>query len=196
MEQAKDVIITYQTVYEMLRRELDREELQKLPNNFFLDVAMYIRDKEILAKEQSLGIINPHAKQLENVHRIIHQLVERRERKILHLGLDSVRSSRLITSDAMLPHEKQLFDNTITIINQFRVVAMNLVRQPIPLARLEKPNTIPPGFTIVKFLEQVPKLIGPELEEYGPFSQHEIATLPQPIVAVLLENNRAIVLGN
>ena len=42
-----DVIITYETLYELLMREKSRAEIQKLDNDFFNDVIKYIKDKKI-----------------------------------------------------------------------------------------------------------------------------------------------------
>lgn len=192
--ESKDVIITYQTLYEMLRRELDREELQHIPAHFFNDTALYIKDKELLAREGDIGVSNPHAKQLENIHRILRQLTERRERKIINLCLDSVRSGRIIISDTLLPHEKELFEQLFATLRNFRFNASTLIDKPLPRPPVPQAVELPQGFAQVKFLEEVPKFIGPELEEYGPYLQHQSATLPKQVAELLVEHNQAIIL--
>ena len=39
---------------------------------------------------------------------------------------------------------------------------------------------------LVRFLYSVPKFVGQELEEYGPFEEEDIANLPSEIADVLL----------
>ena len=41
-----EVNITYETLFEILRREKNREELQKLDESFFNDVLNYVKEKK------------------------------------------------------------------------------------------------------------------------------------------------------
>ena len=43
---------------------------------------------------------------------------------------------------------------------------------------------------LVRFLNAVPKFVGTELEEYGPFEEEDIANLPLPIADLLLEKGK------
>ena len=44
---------------------------------------------------------------------------------------------------------------------------------------------------IVRFLYAVPKFVGKELEEYGPFAEEDIANLPGEIADVLITQGNA-----
>ena len=57
----KEVVITYETLFEILRREKTREELQKLPDNFHNDVGKYLSDK----KQTMLSIANDQFSEIE-----------------------------------------------------------------------------------------------------------------------------------
>ena len=48
-----DVIITYETLYELLRKEKYRTELQKLDPEFFKHVVTYLNEKEAIIASQS-----------------------------------------------------------------------------------------------------------------------------------------------
>ena len=43
---------------------------------------------------------------------------------------------------------------------------------------------------LVRFLYSVPKFVGKELEEYGPFEEEDIANLPIEIAKVLIDKGR------
>ena len=43
---------------------------------------------------------------------------------------------------------------------------------------------------LVRFLYAVPKFVGKELEEYGPFGEEDIANLPSEIADVLIGKGR------
>ena len=51
----KDAIITYETLYEIVRLEKQRKELQKLDDTFFLNVVKYLEEKK--AMKYSLNLI-------------------------------------------------------------------------------------------------------------------------------------------
>ncbi len=44
---------------------------------------------------------------------------------------------------------------------------------------------------LVRFMGYVPKFVGPELEEYGPFEEEDIANLPAEVADVLISKSRA-----
>ena len=44
-------IITYEILYDILRRERSRQELQKLDINFFNDINKYIKEKKAILED-------------------------------------------------------------------------------------------------------------------------------------------------
>ncbi len=55
MESAKEVNITYETLFEVLKRERDMADLQKLEPNFFSNFVDYLNEKrKMMEKEDSL----------------------------------------------------------------------------------------------------------------------------------------------
>ena len=44
--------ITLENLYDILRNEKKREELQKLEDSFFLDVATYVREKQAYLEQK------------------------------------------------------------------------------------------------------------------------------------------------
>ena len=44
---------------------------------------------------------------------------------------------------------------------------------------------------LVRFVHPVPKFVGPELEEYGPFDEEDIASLPAEVADVIIGKGRA-----
>ena len=46
MQESKEVAITFETIYEILRREKNKEDLQRIDNDFFQDVLNYLKEKQ------------------------------------------------------------------------------------------------------------------------------------------------------
>ena len=69
-----DDIITYETLYEILRREKYNQELQTLDKEFFKNTTTYLNEKESILESQkqkssifSATEINKTKKQIENI---------------------------------------------------------------------------------------------------------------------------------
>ena len=195
------VNITYETLFDMLRNEKNREELQKLEPNFFEDLIQYISDKkELLAHDHDSELFSElekekTIKQLENIKKLVRELYERREKKIMYMALISSRTGSLLDDSALLKEEKQLFDAIIEVLNNSRVGVLFKVlkaQKPelMPTIKQEIKET-PKETKLVRFTHAVPKFLSKDLEVYGPFEEEDIANLPIEIANVLISKGRA-----
>ena len=206
----KEVIITHETLFEILKREKDRTELQKLDANFFNDVVDYIKEKrKIISGNNSLFSFDDKRKtekQIENVRRILKDLYDKREKKIITMGLDKSRTkSDVIDISALLKEEKILFEHLVTLFDKFRTgILYNLLNENVPVIEKEKignveekeivkkeeKNEIKKDAKLIRFIHAVPKFVGKELEEYGPSDEEDIADLSSEIADVLILKGR------
>ncbi len=89
-------MITYQEVYDLLRKEKYNEALQELPKQFFKDLAEYISDKrKILERESNSTLFSDTVRmtrtQLDNALAVIKELLSIRERKVpYHIPVESL----------------------------------------------------------------------------------------------------------
>ena len=84
-----EVIISYETLFEILRREKSREELQSLDKNFYnLSISHISRIKQDLSTATQKGSTFDEAERLRlelvNVKKILKELYNRREKKIIN----------------------------------------------------------------------------------------------------------------
>jgi DNA replication initiation complex subunit (GINS family) len=222
--EAKEMIITYETLFDLLKRERDRVELQRLEPEFFANVLSYLREKRSFAQQQEAASYDERMKsqrELDNIRKLIKELYDRREKKIVLLAIDQSRTkSNLVDYSHMLKEERELFEQLTKILDTFREgVLGNVLNEKLPAIYTaldekrvttgshpvlehtpssssesasstdaahagEKPTTL------VRFLHPVPKFVGPELEEYGPFAEDDIASLPREVAEVLLGKGR------
>src|SRR3989338_133455 len=123
--ETKEINITYETLFELLKREKDTTDLQKLEPNFFNYFVDYLNGKKnMLDKEDTLFSYDEKKKvekQIENAKRIIKEIYERREKKILNIALMKSRTkSNVIDTSALLENEKGFFDEIVKVLNLFR----------------------------------------------------------------------------
>lgn len=212
----QEIVITYETLFELLNRERERSDLQKMEPTFFSDTISYIKDKRKILEAKSDSVfaveeIKKTERQLENIHKILKELYERREKKIITMALDKSRTgSGMIDTTALLKEEKVFFDALASILDTYRnEILHTLLNEKLPFMQAleDKKGTFreavkPSGHfqsasslikptKLARFLSYVPKFVGPELEEYGPYNEEDIASLPTEIADVLINRGKA-----
>lgn len=218
--ETKEVNITYETLFELLKRERDTTDLQKLEPTFFNNFVDYLNEKmEMLGKEDALFSYDEKKKvekQIENARRIIKGIYERREKKVLNIALTKSRTkSDVIDTSSFLDNERRFFDEIVKVLDVFRnevinnvidgkqISALTIESKKINKASDEDAqiksgmNTVAvenkekvKNIKLVRFLYAVPKFVGKELEEYGPFEEEDIANLPSDIADILIGKGR------
>jgi DNA replication initiation complex subunit (GINS family) len=201
-----DVIITYETLYEILRREKYKTELQPLDKDFFKNVLNYLKEKQEILDSQknketffNFTEIQKTQTQLDNIKKILKELYERRENKIIQIALFSSRTKTKNDISVMLPEEKSLYENLSKIFSIHRGgILHSLLSYTFPnLTKEEKPKDIKiekkeqEKTKLLRFLHAIPKFVGDDLNVYGPFEEEDISSLPLDIANILIKKQRA-----
>jgi len=135
----KDINITYETLFDLLRREKSRAELQKLDNSFFEDVNSYIKEKHAILKDQQMKIgmsaiaeKEKTEKQIENIKSMLKGLFEKRQQKIVEMAIIKSRTSFDTTDySALLKEEREMFDKLFELLHNFKKkVLVRLLTEP------------------------------------------------------------------
>ncbi len=183
-----EAIITFETIYEILRIEKSRNELQKLDNDFFKRVIHYIEEKTLILdslKEKQAEIeAKKTEKQIYSFKKMLQELYEKRERKILELALFCSRTHKKPPETKnMLKEEYELFETTLNTLN-------NSKKQILHILNNKKTETFK-NTILVRLLHSIPKFVSPDEYTYGPFESEDIANLPADIANLLIQKNRA-----
>jgi DNA replication initiation complex subunit (GINS family) len=118
--------ITYEQLFDALRREKSRDELQKLDDGFYRLARLFLIEKHaaILAENASgYGGLGAQRASIEytNAKRIIRELYDRRERKIVTLAMHRSRTdAAVVDTGSLLPEERVFFDTVVELLLQTR----------------------------------------------------------------------------
>ena len=220
--ESTDIVITFETLFELLRNEKNKAELQELPSTFFFDVVNYLAEKQkIIEQDDGKNDVFASAErdknlvQVENTKRILKELYERRETKIINMALSKSRTASSLTDlSHLLREEKELFNLLTGNLDKFRNgVLINIVsgKNPLLVSEIVGEKTCESELSgettekkepeqeketkLLRFLKPVPKFVGKELETYGPFDIEDVASLPIEIANVLVQKGRAEEMG-
>ncbi len=200
-----DSIITYESLYDALRRERSFTELQKLDPDFFKNVVKYLEEKESILgiqRKKSSGFSSELGKtqiQIENVRKLIKEIYENRERKIIQLAiLSSKTEAGNVDLSSMLNEEKLFYNSLLEQFNRYRKgILHNLLNKQPPVIE-ESPKELKSHISqqdntrLVRFTHPTPKFVGEDMNIYGPFEAEDIANLPEKVATLLIEKKRAV----
>jgi len=199
-----DELITYERLYEILRQEKYQEALQSLDKDFFQQVISYLHEKESILKNQqeqnsifAKGEVEKTKKQVENVYKIIRDIYDKREGKIIQLALLSARDIKnILGSSSLLEEEEEFFKRCSSLFTQFRGdILSSLLEGKKPHLRHDTDLLQEAKYNekkqMVRFLEAVPQFLDTEMNKHGPFEEEEIAHLPLKISELLIKKQKA-----
>jgi len=120
--------LSYEQVFDILRREKSREDLQEIDKNFYTDLFAIIKEQEAWIRskqvQQALATDPEFDKkriELKNFNRIISELIDRRMKKIMLLALSRTRiASTIINIDSFSKEEEFFFENCVKLLRSFR----------------------------------------------------------------------------
>ena len=201
-----DLMLTFETLFELLRKEKINPELQKLEEEFFDQTTQYLEEKKaVLKTEQSSdSIFSSDSKktqlQLENARKIIKEFYEKRENKIVNLAMLSSRANIKESGTNMLPEEKRLYTEILELLDNYREGILHNILKSKKVVIKEKEATPKDIKTeqieskngrMVRFLHSVPKFVADDLNIYGPFEQEDMSFLPIKTANLLITRKRA-----
>lgn len=205
-----DIQITYDTLIDISRRERSKPELQKLESTFYQDILEYLKDKHTILEDlrnREDQFANDASRQntedqITNARKLIRDIYERRERKIIEMALGKSRTgSEVIDTSALLEEETRFFELCVKLFNKYRSSVLHSLLSLKPIKHEAPPTPEPSkqtsavepkkGDIVLRFLHGVPKFVGTDMAVYGPYEAEDVAKLAPEIAKVLIEKGRA-----
>ena len=170
----------YHKLHEAWKNERENAEVQKLPKDFYSKLASYV--KKIREESRMLDEKTVKGKLLEqehkNITKMIKELVRLRYRKTLGTAL----TGKTMPKEFLTEEEARLHGRILPLAEAYHAFVEDVLRGRISglEGRGESERML------VRFLREIPAVIGADMKTYGPFESEDVATLP-------VENARALV---
>lgn len=162
--------ITFELIRKIQIEEQKSTTLTKLPTNFSHAVMNYLEQKRQLATSDD----RKGGLEVKTIERLVEDIFDRRERKILNATIISARSG--LPPENITEEEKQFYNVILTQIkNRRQSLLKNLFS-----GKSENEN-------MVTFKEDTPQFVGIDEQTYGPFKKGDTAKLPEENMRVLLD---------
>jgi|SRR3972149_9008275 len=175
----------YNELYEIWRCETQSEELRALPSDFYLKVADYL--KKLKEESRMLDKRTIKARLLrsetQNSKRMLKEMLLTRRKKLFENAVQGNRTS----VDLLTPEEEQLFKGISAVTEAYQTFVMNLLQGHLVSMEVVPDNKN----SVVRFLADVPALIGADMKLYGPFKSEDVASLPIENAKILIKQELA-----
>lgn len=176
----------YNELYEAWRKEKENVEVQPLPKDFYAKLAQYM--KKIREESRMLDEKTTKAKLLthesRNVRKMVKELVLLRHEKTVK----KVSIGEMAPKENLTKEEEKLVKDVTPSFEAFQTLLKDILGGRLPqLESREKPKK-----RILRFLKEIPAIIGADMKTYGPFKPEDVASLPLENAKILIKQGVAV----
>ena len=174
---------TYDDLEQAWKRELHNSELQPLRQGFFKDLSAYVKrlreaQRNVDSKSLKASIIEEETVRLEH---LLTQLLDRRLEKLWS-------QTRLVQSNGLELSEKQAYQMFSGILREYEKMKQDMLQGREPSVSKSKEKEL----VLIRFVRDVPSIIGVDLKAHGPFHREDVANLPVENAESLIRQGAAI----
>ncbi|MGQ9507192.1 MAG: DNA replication complex subunit Gins51 [Candidatus Bathycorpusculaceae bacterium] len=175
----------YKSLYEIWEKEVKNLELQRLPSDFYVAVAYYLR----MLREEGRMLDRKTVKasllkrELTNVKRMVSELVLARYRKVIKILMKGEK----IPQNVLTAEETNIYGGVAPFADVIKNFTKNVLCGFLPKADVEPAHKR----VALRFLADVPAVIGADMKTYGPFKVEDVASLPIENANILVKQGLA-----
>jgi len=175
----------YDELYKAWKREKENADLQPLSKDFYIRLMEYVR--KIREESRMLDEKTTRARLLmqesENVRQMVKELMVLRHEK----AINKVFAGGVVPSEGLTQEERKLVQEVAPSFESFQVLLRDILGGRLPQDKSrEKPKK-----HVLRFLKEVPAIIGADLKTYGPFKPEDVASLPAENAKILTKQGVA-----
>lgn len=121
--------------------------------------------------------------ELRNVKRMVHELVQTRYKKIIgKLVQDEGLQLEVLTAE-----ERKLYSGVLPLAETYPRLIEGILHGNLPRESGETKHKR----VVLRFLRDVPAIVGSDMKTYGPFQAEDVATLPTGNAKILIKRGVA-----
>ncbi len=176
--------ITFELIRKVHREEKSSPKPAKLPKNFFENVGKYLEKKRRILERKGDKKV---ALEVKNVERILEEVVNRRERKIINHAIAVARTGKEFGVENLTEEEKRFYAKILSLLKERREKLFESILTPRASGGLASREGVP----LLVFNQDFPSFLAEDLRNYGPFKRLDVARLPQKVTKLLLKREIA-----
>ncbi|MCX8191650.1 MAG: hypothetical protein N3F06_02445, partial [Nitrososphaerales archaeon] len=172
-------------LYKILEEESKSEKLIKIRRTLYKDVATYIKMIKANTERNDHDVVS---KLIMRERELIIDLVER----LLRLRINKIiHSMSEVEYVHLTPEEKYIVESINLSVKKYEKIKRAIWNgQPSVLEFIAE--KMASKYTVVRFLQPSPPIVGTDLTKYGPFQKEDVAVLPSDNAWPLIKRGIAV----
>ena len=169
-------------------------ELGSLTIDFYQRLAGYFKKMKETIENSKTDSLNVHLlrSEMNNAEKMLTDIVERRNTKLSK----KLIQGRKIDLEHLPTEESKLYSEVFSVFNAHKRFLDNILKGIAMEANFGKSETILSNNgikskAILRFLKQVPSIIGSDMKTYGPFKAEDVASVPEENAKILIKQGLA-----
>jgi DNA replication factor GINS len=187
----------YDELYAAWQREIDGPTLGDLPSDFYAKLTEYLRrikdeDKVLDKKSIKINLLDQEA---QNVERMLKELLEARYRKIIK----TITKNQKLPTELLTMEESRISETFADFSKAYQKFSENLLQGKITerkkvVSEVEAKSEVPQSNKrlTIRFLKNIPAIMGADMKSYGPFMAEDVASLPPQNAQILIKQGLAV----
>ena len=176
----------YDTLFNAWKKEKESMEIQRLPRNFYPEIAAFIKkmnqENRMLDKKTTKATLLGN--EFRNVKIMLIELLQDRYRKFLKKAL----KKEYVSEEYLTEEEKKIYSEVLLLPEAYEAFTKNIICGNLSnFGEGLKQNLI-----VLRFVKEIPAVVGSDMKTYGPFSAEDIATLPPENARILIKEGVAV----
>ena len=175
----------YDELYLAWKQEVGKDELGKLSSSFYSDLVNYLKklreESRMLDKRTAKASLLK--KETQNVKRIAVELIETRYKKLIRV----VSKGEEPPAEGLTNEEEKLLSGMTPVTENYHSFAKNVLHGNSLIVDAEQGNKR----IVLRFLKDIPAIMGADMKPYGPFKVEDIASLPRENAKILVKRRLA-----
>jgi DNA replication factor GINS len=178
----------YDELYEAWLREKENTDVQTLPKDFFSKLAQYV--KKLKEESRMLDEKSTRARLLlqeaKNTKKLSEELIRLRYEKMVKKTM----AGEQIAKEALTVEEEKLYGEIASSIESYQNFLKGVLSGNSSAVKVEAKEK--PKKRVLRFLREVPSIIGADMKPYGPFKPEDIASVPVENAKMLVKQGLAV----
>jgi len=171
----------YGELYRAWKAEKSSSITQPLPSDFYRRTDVYLQSLREEANSREAHTVQGRilAKEKIVAERLLLELREMRLRKII----ESAKGGNTVISDGLTNEEQDLVKTLGNSIASFK-------NRNVPSGQPPSPD-LETELVVVRFLQDIPEIVGVDLKIYGPYKKEDVGSLPSQNAEGLIKQGAA-----
>jgi len=176
----------YDELYEAWKKEKENVELQGLPKNFYAKIAEYV--KKIREERRMLDKKTTKAKLLNHEFKSVKNMAEELIRLRYDKALIKSLARETVPREVLTEEEEKLYGEILPLAEAYQAFLKDVLLGRLShIEKEEKPKKM-----LLRFVQEIPAIVGSDMKTYGPFEPEDIATLPSENARILIKQGVAM----